>query len=95
VYLMVVHHLPTHRCRQLLTALTGAEPSIGFVHGLLARVSAALRMADHRIRTLITMVRVLCMDETPLKVGPKTPRPGRKKADKYLCAMKRSVISPA
>lgn len=84
VYLMVVHHLPTHRCRQLLTALTGAEPSIGFVHGLLARVSAALRMADHRIRTLITLVRVLCMDETPLKVGPKTPRPGRKKADKYL-----------
>lgn len=84
VYLMVVHHLPTHRCRQLLTALTGAEPSIGFVHGLLARVSAALRMADHRIRTLITMVRVLCMDETPLKVGPRTPRPGRKKADKYL-----------
>jgi hypothetical protein len=84
VYLMVVHHLPTHRCRQLLTALTGAEPSIGFVHGLLARVSAALRMADHRIRTLITMVRVLCMDETPLKIGPKTPRPGRKKADKYL-----------
>ena len=24
------------------------------------------------------------LDETPLKVGPKTPRPGRKKADKYL-----------
>ena len=24
------------------------------------------------------------MDETPLRVGPKTPRPGRKKADKYL-----------
>lgn len=84
VYLMVVHHLPTHRCRQLLTALTGAEPSIGFVHGLLARVSAVLRTADHRIRALITLVRVLCMDETPLKVGPKTPRPGRKKADKYL-----------
>jgi hypothetical protein len=23
-------------------------------------------------------------DETPLKVGPRAPRPGRKKADKYL-----------
>jgi transposase len=84
VYLMVVHHLPTQRCRQLLEALTGAKPSIGFVHGLLARVGAALREADQRIRTLITLVRVLCMDETPIRVGPKTPRPGRKKADKYL-----------
>ncbi len=84
VYLMVVHHLPTHRCRQLLEALTGAEPSIGFVHGLLARTSRVLREADRRIRTLITLVTVLCMDETPLRVGSKTPRPGRKKADKYL-----------
>jgi hypothetical protein len=84
VYLMVVHHLPTHRCRQLLEALTGAKPSIGFVHGLLARVGAALRVADQRIRTLITLVRVFCMDETPIRVGPKQPRPGRKKADKYL-----------
>ncbi len=84
VYLMVVHHIPTHRCRQLLEALTGAEPSIGFVHGLLARTSRVLREADRRIRTLITLVTVLCMDETPLRVGSKTPRPGRKKADKYL-----------
>jgi hypothetical protein len=84
VFLMVVHHLPVHRCRQVLTALTGAEPSVGFVHGLLARTSKALREADQRIRALITLVRVLCMDETPLRVGPKTPRPGRKKADKYL-----------
>jgi transposase len=84
VFLMVVHHLPVHRCRQVLTALTGAEPSVGFVHGLLARASKALREADQRIRALITLVRVVCMDETPLRVGPKTPRPGRKKADRYL-----------
>ena len=84
VFLMVVHHLPTQRCRQVLTALTGAEPSVGFVHGLLARASKALREADKRIRALITLVRVVCMDETPLRVGPKTPRPGRKKAEKYL-----------
>jgi hypothetical protein len=25
VYLMVVHHIPVHRCRQLLTALTAYE----------------------------------------------------------------------
>lgn len=84
VYLMVVHHIPTHRCRQLLTALTGAEPSTGFVHGLLARAGRVLREADRRIRALITLASVVCMDETPLRVGPKTPRPGRKKADRYL-----------
>jgi len=43
-----------------------------------------LREADRRIRALITVATVVCMDETPLRVGPKTPRPGRKKADKYL-----------
>ena len=84
VYLMVVHHIPIHRCRQLLEAVTGAEPSIGFVHGLLARASKVLAEADARIRALITLASVVCMDETPLRVGPKTPRKGRKKADKYL-----------
>ena len=43
-----------------------------------------LREADRRIRALITLVSVLCMDETPIRVGPKQPRPGRKKADKYV-----------
>lgn len=84
VYLMVVHHIPVHRCRQLLTALTGAEPSIGFVHRLLARTARALREADRRIRALITLATVVCMDETPLRAGPKAPRPGRKQATKYL-----------
>jgi transposase len=84
VFLMVVHHIPVHRCRQVLTALTGAEPSVGFVHGLLARAAKALREADVRIRGLITLVRVVCMDETPLRAGAKTPRQGRKKAEKYL-----------
>ena len=84
VYLMVVHHVPVHRTRQMLTALTGAQPSVGFVHGLLARAARMLAAAHQRIRALITAVRVLVMDETPLRVGSKTPRPGRKKADKYL-----------
>ena len=83
VYLMVVHHIPTHRARQVLTALTGVEPSTGFVHGLLARASQVLAEADARIRALITLATVLCMDETPLRVGPKTPRKGRKTAQKY------------
>ena len=37
-----------------------------------------------RIRTLITMAYPVSCDETPLRVGPRTPRPGKKKAEKYL-----------
>jgi hypothetical protein len=84
VYLMVVHHLPVHRCVGLLESLTGATPSAGFVHGMLARTRAALGEADRRIRALIALAVVVVMDETPLRVGAKKPRPGRKKAEKYL-----------
>jgi hypothetical protein len=84
VFLMVVHHLPTHRCVQLLESLTGAKPSVGFVHGMLARTAKALSEVDKRIRALIVLASVVVMDETPLRVGPRKPRPGRKKAEKYL-----------
>jgi transposase len=39
---------------------------------------------DKRIRTLITLAHAVCCDETPLRVGPRTPKPGKKKAEKYL-----------
>jgi hypothetical protein len=84
VYLMVVHFVPAHRCVQLLESLTGAAPSVGFVHGMLARAAGLLDEVDQRIRTLITLAYAVCCDETPLRVGSKTPRPGRKKAEKYL-----------
>jgi transposase len=84
VYLMVVHFIPAHRCVALLQSLTGATPSVGFVHGMLARAAALLTEADQRIRTLITLAYAVCCDETPLRVGPKKPKPGKKKAEKYL-----------
>jgi hypothetical protein len=84
VYLMVVHFVPAHRCVELLASLTGAAPSVGFVHGMLARVAGVLVEVDARIRTLITLAYAVCADETPLRVGPHTPKPGRKKAEKYL-----------
>lgn len=84
VYLMVMHHIPTHRCAALLEALTGAAPSVGFVHGMLARTARLLDAVDQRVRTLLTMAYVVCCDETPIRVGGKTPAPGRKKADRYL-----------
>jgi transposase len=84
VYLMVVHFIPAHRCVALLESLTGAAPSVGFVHGMLARTAALLAEADQRIRTLITLAHAVSCDETPLRVGPKKPKPGKKKAEKYL-----------
>jgi transposase len=84
VYLMVVHFIPAHRCVALLQSLTGAAPSVGFVHGLLARAAGLLTEVHQRIRTLITLAYAVSCDETPLRVGPRTPRPGKKKAEKYL-----------
>jgi hypothetical protein len=83
-YLMVVHFVPAHRCVALLESLTGAAPSVGFVHGMLTRAAGLLAEADKRIRTLITLAYAVCCDETPLRVGPRKPKPGRKKAEKYL-----------
>jgi transposase len=84
VYLMVVHFVPAKRCVELLESLTGAAPSVGFVHGMLARAAGLLTEVDKRIRALITCAYAVCADETPLRVGPKKPKPGRKKAEKYL-----------
>jgi len=84
VYLMVVQFIPVQRCVELLESLTGATPSAGFVHGMLSRTAGLLAEVDKRIRALITLAHAVCADETPLRVGPKKPRPGRKKAEKYL-----------
>lgn len=84
VYLMVVHFVPAQRCVELLESLTGAAPSVGFVHGMLTRASGLLAEVGARIRALITLAYAVCADETPLRGGPKKPKPGRKKAEKYL-----------
>ncbi len=84
VYLMEVHFVPVARCRDILASLTGAEPSLGFVHGLLARAATLLSETDKVIHTLITLAVVVCCDETPLKVGPATPAQGKVEAKGYL-----------
>lgn len=77
VYLLVVHAIPVHRVAELVASLTGAQPSPGFVHGLIGRAAAAVASANTRIRMLLTLAYVVCCDETPIRVGPK-------KAKKYL-----------
>ena len=39
---------------------------------------------EQRIRDLISRQRAVSCDETPLKVGPKAPKPGKQKAEQYL-----------
>jgi transposase len=84
VYLMVVHFVPAHRVVALLESLTGTAPSVGFVHGMIGRTAGLLGEVGQRIRTLITLAYAVCCDETPLRVGAKTPAVGRKKAERYL-----------
>src|SRR4029453_6194480 len=83
-YLMVVQFVPAHRVVALLESRTGAAPSVGFVHGVLARPAGLLAGVHDRIRTLITLAYAVCCDETPLKVGPRTPPPGKTKAEPHL-----------
>jgi hypothetical protein len=71
---MAAHASPVHRCAELLEALAGAEPSPGFVHGMLARAAAAVKHANALIRALIITASVTCADETPIRVGP-GPKP--------------------
>jgi hypothetical protein len=84
VYLMVVHFIPAHRVVELLESLTGTSPSVGFVHGMINRAAGLLTGVDQRIRTLITLAHTVSCDETPLRVGPKQPPAGKKKAERYL-----------
>ncbi|GLW97327.1 transposase [Microtetraspora sp. NBRC 16547] len=69
VYLMVAHAIPVHRCVELIASLTGATPSAGFVHGMIARAARAVAQTNLRIRTLLTLAYVVCCDETPIRVG--------------------------
>ena len=84
VYLMVVHFIPAHRVVALLESLTGTAPSVGFVHGMINRSAGLLTDAHRRIRTLITLAYAVCCDETPLRIGARTPAVGKKKAERYL-----------
>ena len=79
VYLVACHHLPVHRCAELIEALTGARPSPGFVHSMIRRAAAAVAEANKLIRALVILAHVACADETPIRVGP-----GPKTRKRYL-----------
>jgi transposase len=69
VYLVVFQHVPVERCARLVADLTGAKPSVGFIHGMLARAAGALADVVALIKTLITAAHVAGFDETTLRAG--------------------------
>jgi transposase len=69
VYLLVFQHLPVQRCAQLVADITGAEPSTGFVHGLLAGAADVVKDVVALIKALVTAAVVVGFDETTLRVG--------------------------
>jgi hypothetical protein len=86
--LIVAHAIPVHRCAELIESLTGARPSPGFVHWMLARAAAAVRQVNALIRTLIILAHVLCADETPIRVGP-----GPKSRKRYLLVARTRLLT--
>jgi transposase len=88
VFLLVMHHVPVERCAGVLEAIMGQRPSDGFVHSLLERAARAVRGACLLIRALVIIARVVCADETPIRVGP-----GPKARKKYLLVACTSLLT--
>jgi transposase len=70
VYLVIHQHVPVERCRQLLSDVTGAEVSAGFVHSCLKKASSLAAGTVALIRRLIAAAPVAGFDETTLRAGP-------------------------
>jgi len=88
VFLLVMHHVPVERCAGIIEALTGARPSDGFVHSMIARAAKAVRGVNMLIRALVITAGVLCADETPIRVGP-----GPKTRKRYLLVACTSLLT--
>jgi transposase len=70
VYLVIFQHVPVERCRQLITDMTGAVVSDGFIHSCLAKAASLAADVVALIRALITAAPVAGFDETTLRSGP-------------------------
>jgi hypothetical protein len=70
VYLVIFQYVPVERCRQLITDVTGAVVSDGFIHSCLAKAASLAADVVALIRALITAAPVAGFDETTLRSGP-------------------------
>ncbi|WP_421845488.1 IS66 family transposase [Mycobacterium sp.] len=86
VFLLSEHHLPVRRVADVIHALAGRSPSTGFIHGLIGRVATRIHQAGipARIRGALGVAPAVCVDETPIRVGPAQRQPGGLASKKYL-----------
>jgi transposase len=68
VYALVFGHIPVARVVELVTDLSGARPSVGWVCRVLRDIAAALVEVEKLIRALLTAAHILHVDETGAKV---------------------------
>jgi transposase len=68
VYALVFQHIPVARVVELVTDLSGARPSVGWVCQVLRDTAAALVEVEKLIQTLLTAAHILHVDETGAKV---------------------------
>jgi transposase len=68
VYALVFQHIPVARVVELVTDLSGARPSAGWVCQVLRDTAVALAQVEKLIRTLLTAAHILHVDETGAKV---------------------------
>ena len=68
VYALVFQHIPVARVIDLVTDLSGARPSAGWVCRVLRDTADALEQVEKLIRTLLTAAHILHVDETGTKV---------------------------
>lgn len=69
VYLLVFQHVPVARTQALITDLTGARPSTGWISSQLATVADVLVDVEKLIKTLITLAHVIHVDETTSNIN--------------------------
>ena len=68
VYALVFQHIPVARVVELVTDLSGARPSTGWVCQVLRDTATVLVGVEKLIRTLLTAAYILHVDETGAKV---------------------------
>ena len=69
VYLVVFQHVPVERAALLISDLTGASVSTGWVSAQVGRTAEALADVEKLIKTLVTAATVIGVDETTINVN--------------------------
>jgi transposase len=69
VYLLVFQHVPVARTQALISDLTGARPSTGWISSVLSTVAEVLRDTEKLLKSLIVLAQVIHVDETSSNIN--------------------------